>query len=230
MTDDNGMSDYIADLLADARDNGDTHFDLGSFDLTAVPAELCTLTQLTHLSLRGNELAEIPVEIGQLTQLKQISLADNKLTAVPAELGQLTQLRSLNLKNNQLTELPLELLELTQLERLQLSGNQLNIPNDLLAKYDRPQEILAYYKEHCVVIPPPPPRPLYERVAAAFTATQLAHLADDLCVPPEIAGAVSDPELDPHETLAQNLIQYHEQHGLADDFHELLQTLRPGQV
>ncbi|NET74201.1 MAG: leucine-rich repeat domain-containing protein [Sphaerospermopsis sp. SIO1G2] len=226
--DDNGMSDYIADLLADALENGDTHLDLGGFDLTTVPANLFTLLQLTHLSLRDNQLAEIPAAIGQLTQLKQLSLADNQLTAVPAEIGQLTQLRSLNLKNNQLTELPLDLLDLTSLERLQLSGNPLNIPADLLAKYDRPPEILAYYQKHCVVIPPPPPRPLYKKVAEAFSTTQLTNLAADLCVPPEIAGQPAHTDLDPHHTLAQNLIQYHQQHGLAADFLELLQTLRPG--
>lgn len=227
MIDDSGMSDYIADLLAEAEENEDTHLDLGGFDLTAVPVDLFALNRLTHLSLRGNTLTQIPAEIEALTQLSQLSLADNQLTAVPAELGKLTQLRSLNLKNNQLTELPLELLDLTQLERLQLSGNPLEIPADLLAKYDRPQEILAYYRDNCVVIPPPPPRELYEQVADAFTTKQLMNLVEDLCVPSEELHVTTDQELDSQQALAQGLILYHEQHGLAADFLELLQALHP---
>ncbi len=220
---DDAMHKYVADLLADSAAQKDTHLDLGGLELTEIPPPLTELTTLTHLSLRGNEITAIPASIGQLTQLAQLSLADNQLTQLPAELGQLSRLRSLNLKNNALTELPLELLDLKQLERLQLNGNPLGIPADLLAKYDRPQEILTYYRENCVVIPPPPPQPLHKRIAEQFTSSQLSDLIDDLCVPD---GEIADTS--PHEERALQLIAYHHTHGLESDFLDLLQVLRPG--
>ena len=215
------MDEYVADLLAEAAENKDTHLDLSGLDLTVVPTGLTHLVTLTHLSLRGNQLKELPAEIGNLINLQQLSVADNFLASLPEQLGELTQLQSLNLKNNQLTELPLSLLEFPQLDRLQLHGNELGIPADLVAKYDRPQEILNYYREHCVIIPPPPPRPLSERVAEAFNEDALENLIDDLCVPPE------EVETENHNEKAAVLIKYHETHGLEEELLTLLQVLRP---
>ena len=216
------MDQYIADLLAESAENEETHLDLAGLGLTAVPEGVTDLVSLTHLSLRGNEIEEIPAEIGNLTQLTQLSLADNRLMTLPEEIGLLHQLKSLNLKNNRLTELPLGLLDLSGLARLQLSGNLLEIPADLIAKYDRPQEILAYYRTHFVVVPPPPPRPFAELVAEAFNEADLIDLVNELCVPEDEIEAAD------HQMRAQMLIDYHERIGLFEGFVELLQTLRPG--
>ena len=216
------MDEYIAELLAESAANNETHLDLGGLALTAMPLGVTNLLSLTHLSLRGNEITAIPAEIGQLSQLVQLSLADNRLASLPEEIGTLAQLKSLNLKNNDLTELPLGLLALSGLERLQLSGNKLPIPADLVAKYDRPQEILAYYRTHFVVVPPPPPRPFSDLVAEAFKEAELIELVDELCVPPE------EIETADHQVRAQMLVDYHKRIDLHEGFMELLEILRPG--
>ncbi|MGG6264822.1 COR domain-containing protein [Leptolyngbya sp. AN03gr2] len=93
--------------------------------LTAVPAELGQLVNLTTLYLSDNQLTAVPAELGQLVNLTTLYLSDNQLTAVPAELGQLVNLTTLYLSNNQLTAVPAELGQLVNLTRLDLSDNQL---------------------------------------------------------------------------------------------------------
>lgn len=196
--------------------------ELGGLGLTELPAEIGQATHITRLSLRGNALEILPPEIGKLVNLTFLSIADNKLSQLPAEIGQLINLTRLNLKNNQLTELPLELLELDQLALLRLDGNQLDLPPDIMRKWDRPADIISYYKEHCLPVPEPIVLSTERKVAIYFDNDTLLRLADMLCVPAE--------ELDEHshELRAEQLVTYHLLHGLEAELIELLEIYRPG--
>ncbi len=211
-------------LLAEAQEEAAERVDLGGCSLAVVPDELFEMTHLTHLSLRNNELVTLPAEIGRLSALTQLSAADNQLTTLPAEIGQLKQLTHLNLKNNQLATLPFEICELEALEMLQLQGNHLPIPADLLAKWDRPAEIIAYYREHHLSTAEDEPvqvASLHWLIAEQFTAEELQQLCTEISVPYE--------ELDgeTHSQKAHALLDFHEQHGLIEEFTFLLRQFRP---
>ena len=196
--------------------------ELGGLGLTELPVEIGQATHVTRLSLRGNALKTLPPEIGALVNLTFLSIADNNLNQLPAEIGNLINLTRLNLKNNKLTELPLELLELDQLALLRLDGNQLDLPPDILRKWDRPADIISYYKEHCLPEPEPVVLSTERKVAIYFDSDTLLRLAEMLCVPAEELDDVS------HEIRAEQLVAYHIEHGLEPELMELLEIYRPG--
>ena len=74
---------------------------------------------IIQLDLGSNELTELPAEIGQLTNLQTLNLGghrfgkDNKLTSLPSEIGQLNNLTDLDLRSNNLSDEAKE--EITQL-------------------------------------------------------------------------------------------------------------------
>lgn len=196
--------------------------DLGGMGLTVIPPEIGQATHITRLSVRRNQLLTLPAEIGLLTQLQVLSAADNTLEWLPAEIGQLTQLKQVNLKNNNLTELPTEMLDLDQLELLRLDGNKLQLPNDIVRKWDRPADILDYYQKYCVPEPEPEVLSTERKLAIHFSESDLIRLAHILCVPIEEVNATS------HEERAEQLVYYHAQHQLAEELVSLLQIYRPG--
>ncbi len=104
-----------------------TSLDLSRKQLTALPKDICQLTQLTSLNLSGNQLIALPPEIGQLTNLRQLNLCGNRLTTLPPEIGQLTNLTQLDIRGNKLTVLPAEIGKLTKLKALDLYGHQLTV-------------------------------------------------------------------------------------------------------
>ena len=103
----------------------DTRVALEKNNLTSIPLELCTLTQITHLYLKKNKLKKLPTEFGQLFNLKYIDLRKNRLTQLPAAFGKLTNLETLDLKHNKLKALPPEFGELSSLAHLNLEHNKL---------------------------------------------------------------------------------------------------------
>ncbi|MEM8861743.1 MAG: leucine-rich repeat domain-containing protein [Chloroflexota bacterium] len=196
--------------------------DLGGMNLTTLPPEIGQAVHVTRLSLRRNQLMTLPPEIGQLTQLQILSAADNELEWLPAEIGQLHQLRQINLKNNKLIELPVEMLDLDQLELLRLDGNALELPDDILRKWDRPADILDYYQKYCVPEPEPEVLSIERKLAIYFNDQDLIKLADMLCVPEEEVNAPT------HDERAEQLVAYHTKHGLAEELISLLDIYRPG--
>ena len=196
--------------------------DLGGMGLTIIPPEIGQAIHITRLSVRRNQLITLPAEIGQLTQLQVLSAADNTLEWLPAEIGQLTQLKQVNLKNNKLIELPIEMLDLDQLELLRLDGNKLELPDDIVRKWDRPADILDYYQKYCVPEPEPEVLSVERKLAIHFNEDNLLQLADMLCVPAEEINAET------HEERAEQIVNYHTQHGLADELINLLEIYRPG--
>ena len=91
-------------VIEQAASEGWTELDLSGNDLTALPPEIGTLTQLKKLILGkyryddegdivgtiGNKLSALPAQIGQLNQLEELQVVDNQLSALPGEIGQLT--------------------------------------------------------------------------------------------------------------------------------------------
>ena len=102
-----------------------TSLDFRGNRLTALPAEITELRNLTSLDLRGNQLTALPAEITELRNLTSLDLRGNQLTAVPAEISELRSLTSLALSYNRLTALPAEITQLRNLTSLDLSHNKL---------------------------------------------------------------------------------------------------------
>ncbi|MTJ07413.1 COR domain-containing protein [Anabaena sp. UHCC 0204] len=123
-----------AQRIEKARQEGAIKLDLSDMELTEIPEEIVSLTQLQLLDLSNNQLTVIPDAIASLTQLQELDLSNNQLTAIPDAIASLTQLQELDLSDNQLTELPEVIASLTQLQELNLSYNQLTaLPKVILS-------------------------------------------------------------------------------------------------
>ena len=118
--------DEILRRIKEAAKTGQTTLDLSWNQMTELPAEIGTLTNLTRLNLSYNRLSQLPAEIGTLTNLTTLILSNNQMKELPAEIGTLTNLTTLDLDGNQMTELPAEIGTLTNLTRLNLSYNRLS--------------------------------------------------------------------------------------------------------
>lgn len=106
-------------------------------NLTKMPDDILTMTNLQQLDLSNNKLSgALPAEIRHLSNLQVLNISNNQMTGLPAELGQLSKLRILNASNNKLTGIPHELGNLQKLELLDLSGNAIS-QEDLRVIRDR---------------------------------------------------------------------------------------------
>ncbi len=106
--------------IREAKRSNSSWLDLSRLELTEIPSEISTLTQLTNLDLQKNRLTEIK-SLEQLTLLTELDLSENKLVEIKG-LEQLTQLINLSLSRNQLTEVK-GLERLTRLIKLYLYSN-----------------------------------------------------------------------------------------------------------
>ncbi len=98
--------------------------DLSDRDLTSVPSDIFSRTDLERLNLSRNNLTgALPAEVRHLSKLRILDLSYNEFTGVPAEVGQLRELQVLDLSHNKLTGLPYEIGNLIHLEILDLRGN-----------------------------------------------------------------------------------------------------------
>jgi hypothetical protein len=141
-----------AQILAGDFD-GATELDLSGRGLTALPDEVCGLTQLVKLNAAGNALRDLPRGFDRLVNLRTAFFLGNAFEAVPAVLGRLPSLFMLSFKScrlrvvhgealapslgwliltdNQLTHLPPELGTLRHLRKLMLASNRLaSLPDD----------------------------------------------------------------------------------------------------
>ena len=78
-------------------------------NLTALPPEICQLTDLRWLDLSKNKLTALPSKIGQLIFLTRLNLRDNNFTSLPPDICQLPNLMELNLDRNPLPSPPPEI-------------------------------------------------------------------------------------------------------------------------
>ncbi|KAH8059643.1 hypothetical protein JL722_5272 [Aureococcus anophagefferens] len=102
------------------RDSMQTTLRLIGFGLAAVPAELCSLTQLEELFLDKNALVSLPDARARRRASRSCLSATTSSSGFPA--GALTRLRVLDAENNRLTCLP----DLAATTELKIGGNLLS--------------------------------------------------------------------------------------------------------
>lgn len=135
----------IQKIIELAARNNSTTLDLSFKRLTSLPLAITRLTKLKKLDLSFNQITRVPSEIGQLSNLESLNLRSNQLSKLSPEVAKLVHLETLDLRTNRLTALPDEIAQLKSLARLELGNNPLPIPSEILAKSNRPTEIISYY-------------------------------------------------------------------------------------
>jgi Leucine-rich repeat (LRR) protein len=107
-------------------------------ELTELPAELCSISDLSQIMITGNKIATIPSDISNLGQLKKLDLSNNQIENIPPEIGMLTSLKTLNLSGNPISSIPDEIKNCTSLKTLNLKNT--NLPGN---EQERISELLA---------------------------------------------------------------------------------------
>ena len=79
--------------------------------------------QVYRLNLTKQDITDLPPEIGTLTNLQYLNVSKNSISSIPPEIGKLKNLQWLILEDNNIASLPSELSELSKLETLDLDGN-----------------------------------------------------------------------------------------------------------
>jgi Leucine-rich repeat (LRR) protein len=104
--------------------------------LTALPADLGSLKELTELSADGNEFSgPLPVGLSELTKLKYLRLQGNHFSGSIPDLTRLTALRQLELSGNQFSgPIPDSIGTMNSLTTLYLARNKLSgkIPSNIV--------------------------------------------------------------------------------------------------
>lgn len=102
-----------------------TNKDMSKYGITAIPAAICSLTELRSLEVKDNVIAALPSELFMLKKLVKLDVAGNKITFIPSSIAELENLEVLDLRYNGFGYLPSEIRELKQLVSLQLWGNRM---------------------------------------------------------------------------------------------------------
>lgn len=123
--DSNELDSITVASVTDSSDGRIWRLTLRAKNLTCIPPEIGSLTNLTNLELRSNNLTSLPPDIGNLTELTRLYLSFNNLTNLPPDIGNLTKLTILYAFFNELTGLPPEIGSLTNLAMLCVEGNHL---------------------------------------------------------------------------------------------------------
>ena len=84
---------------------------------------LHTLVHLEEINLGKNELSALPAEFSSLTQIKVLWLEDNLFDHFPEQLLGLVYLEGLRLSNNQIAEIPADISKLAKLQTLALGAS-----------------------------------------------------------------------------------------------------------
>ena len=85
------------------------------------------------MDLSNQGLTALPAVIGILKNLTVLKLANNKIRVLPPQLSELINLKILNLNNNELEEVPWQLSKLNNLTQFTMEGNnnKLYLPEDI---------------------------------------------------------------------------------------------------
>ena len=94
-------------------------------NLSLVPCQMSSLTQLTNLYLNDNAIESVSCDLSMLNRLTKLDLSLNELKSFPCTLSNLTQLTHLDLSSNKIGLIQCELSNLTSLTFLDLSDNNL---------------------------------------------------------------------------------------------------------
>ena len=98
-------------------------FTFKEYNLSHVPIEILSLTNLRTVDLSRNKIGVIPPEIAAFQSLRALTLHTNQIEFLPEDIGLLKKLEILNVSANRLATLPETFLSLKSLKSLDLSGN-----------------------------------------------------------------------------------------------------------
>lgn len=126
----------LCSMISDAKKHNSRILHISGFDISKLPEELWSLTDLKELHIFEGSVNEIPEDIGNLTNLENLTIRVKSLSYIPNSIGKLTKLKSLTIacasqfiKNLSeykplgkapLSELPAEIGELINLELFEL--------------------------------------------------------------------------------------------------------------
>jgi internalin A len=102
--------------------------------LTSLPEELRSLTNLRSINLSSNPFGKMPELLLEMKQLENLNLTDIGLTEIPDAIGKLSNLIKLNLSHNQISQIPDAIEQLSNLTELSLWNNQIAQIPDALEK------------------------------------------------------------------------------------------------
>jgi Leucine-rich repeat (LRR) protein len=121
-----GSPSILVMMLDENNNHRIKELNLGSKNLTVIPAQIKALTAMDILRLDTNSITALPPEIGKCTSLVRIQMSNNQLTTLPTEIGSLHSLTNLVLSHNAISSLPQGLWTRTSLQQLDLDYNQLD--------------------------------------------------------------------------------------------------------
>ncbi|KAA3617349.1 MAG: T9SS C-terminal target domain-containing protein [Calditrichaeota bacterium] len=103
-----------------------------SQNLSGLPPEVSSLTNLTSLYINGMNLTSIPTGVYSLTNLQTLNISSNSISEIGSSISDLTKLNSLFANHNDLTEIPESIFTLTTLSNLYLYNNFItSIPSEI---------------------------------------------------------------------------------------------------
>ena len=105
-----------------------------SNNLTVIPPNIATLSQLTVLDFGCNNLTFVDDLILSLKHLTKLVLKHNNIDneGLPKDLGKMQSLRELNLSGNRLKKFPPQIIEMTNIRYLYIGGNHIQaVPNEI---------------------------------------------------------------------------------------------------
>jgi Leucine-rich repeat (LRR) protein len=109
-----------------------TEVNLGKNDLSSLPEEFSSLTQVKSLWLEDNLFDHFPRQLFELVNLENLRISNNQLSSIPGDISILAKLHTLAIDNNKLVSLPERIAQLAALTTLQIRGNELeSLPDEI---------------------------------------------------------------------------------------------------
>ena len=90
-------------------------------NMTSLPDELFSLTNLNCIFISGSSIKEVPSLIGNLINLKTLSLGGSDITTLPNDLANCKYLEKIDISHTDITELP-EVLYSLNLKEIDMAG------------------------------------------------------------------------------------------------------------
>lgn len=87
----------LSSIISDAKRHKSEILHISGFDISKLPEELWSLTELKELDIFEGLVNEIPEDIGNLTNLENLTIRVKSLSYIPKAIGKLTKLKSLNI-------------------------------------------------------------------------------------------------------------------------------------
>jgi Leucine-rich repeat (LRR) protein len=97
----------------------------GNKELTSIPAEIGTLSNLKILAASNCNLGDVPKEISNCSVLEELYIDNNVLTLVNIDFSNLKKLTTLTLHKNKITRIEQSMFELPLLAKMDLSDNSI---------------------------------------------------------------------------------------------------------